>query len=173
MLRGGRCRPAARGRVLAVPRHRFESDLVHGFGFRARSWTTGGNPPSLDSKRRRVGPQPGQGREPLLLGLRHQDARERALLWLVKRGGAESENSAPVRSELETWPASKPAQYFAFYSLCQELVSLFIRRRSALPSPLPARTSLDTAALRKSCWQLPPCVWRGILSARENRSLHA
>jgi hypothetical protein len=173
MLRGGLCRPAARERVLGVPRHRFESDLVHGFGFRSRSWTPGGNPPSLDSKRGRVGPQPGQGHEPCLLGLLHQGTQERVLLWWVKRGGAEFENSAPVRSELETWPASKPAQYFAFYSLCQELISLFIRRRPALASPLPALPPWIPQPFANRAANLPPCVWRGILNARENRSLHA
>jgi len=32
----------------------------------------------------------------------HQGTQERVLLWLVKRGGVESENSAPMGSELET-----------------------------------------------------------------------
>jgi len=173
MLRGGRCRPAACERVLGAPRHCFESDLVHGLGFRARSWTPGGNPPSLDSRRCRVGPQPGQGHEPLPLGLQRQGTQERVLLWLVKRGGADLETSAPVGSELETWPASKQVEYFAFYSLCQEIYSLFIRRWPTLVSPLPARTSMDTAALCNSRRELPPCLWRGILNARENRSLHA
>jgi len=72
--------------------------------------TPGGNPPSCDSKRCRVGPQPGAGSRNLVYWAYDLRAlRKRVLLWLVKRGGAEFENSAPVRSELETWPASKPA----------------------------------------------------------------
>src|SRR5260370_27749932 len=102
MLRGGQCLPAARERVQGAPRRQFGSDLAHGFGFRAGSWTPGGNPPSLDPKCCRVGPPPGQGLGPLALGLWHQGNQERVLLRLVKRGGAESENSAPMGSELET-----------------------------------------------------------------------
>ena len=102
MLRGGQCQPVARERVQGATRHQFESDLFHGFGFRAGSWTPGGNPPSLDSNCCRVGPQPGQGHERVLLGLWHQGTQERVLLWLVKRGGVESENPATMGSELET-----------------------------------------------------------------------
>ena len=102
MLRGGQCQPAACERVLGAPRQHFGPDPFHGFGFRAGSRTAGGNPLSLDLKRCRVGPQPGQGFEPLALGLQLQGTLERVLLWLVKRSGVESENAAPVGSELET-----------------------------------------------------------------------
>ena len=127
MLRGGQCLPAARERVHGAPRQHFGPDPFHGFGFRAGSWTPGGNPPSLDLKCCRVGSQPGQGFEPLALGLRLQGTLERGLLWLVKRSGVASENATPVGSELETLPTSKhwavfrllfakSRAIFAFYS---------------------------------------------------------
>src|SRR6266704_2998595 len=120
MLRGGLCRPVARAGVHWGSQRQFESDLRRGFGFRARSLTPGDNPAPGDSNRRcgrpsygrqssrpsygrqSIGPQPGQGLGPFALGLLHQGTQERVLLWLVKRGGAESENSAPMGSELET-----------------------------------------------------------------------
>jgi len=165
MQRGGLCLP--------VKRQRLESGLAQGLGNPARPKSTGGNPPCGNPSYWRLDcSRPGQGRQSMVLGFSHQGTQERVLLWLVRRGGAESENATPNWSELETWPTSKPKQYFAFHSPCQEQNSLFVRSSSLLGFRQCSGTFELPGISTTRHEQLPPSASGGILLVREEQGAH-
>src|SRR6267143_5350134 len=130
MLRGGQCPPVAHERARVAPRVHFGPGLCRSFGLRLRPLTLEGNPSSGDPPCFRVGPQPGQGRRPLSLGLHHLGNQERVLLWLVMRGADGYEYPPSMRNELETSPTSKHAGSISlFVRYVNIYFSLFVRHR--------------------------------------------
>ncbi len=130
MLRGGQCPPVARERARVAPRVHFGPGFCWSFELRSRPLTLEGNPSSCDPPCSRVGPQPGQGRRPLSLGLHHLGTQERVLLWLVMRGADGYEYPPSMRNELETSPTSKHADSISLFIRYVNLYfSLFVRPR--------------------------------------------
>jgi hypothetical protein len=107
-----------------------------------RPLTLEGNPSSCDPPCSHVGPQPGQGRRPLSLGLHHLGIQERVLQRLVIRGADGYEYPPSMRNELETSPTSKHAAVFRFLFAMSSFIFRFLfgtvhpPRDLALP-PLP------------------------------------
>src|SRR6267142_1704890 len=157
MLRGGQCPPVARERARVAPRVHSGPGPLRSFELRSRPLTLEGNPSSCDPPYSHVGPQPGQGRLPLSLGLHHLGIQERVLLWLVIRGADGYEYPPSMRNELETSPTSKHAESISlFVRYVNIYFSLFVRHRPssaglAFPPLLGDNLSLTCTRAIASC----------------------